>query len=496
MRPSHLSTAFLTSFLLGIFSLYWWQQSSYPPLVWILLGLICLAGFFCIFIRVILIAASLGLAIAFLAVMRTTHLPTPATIDYYANISKVSIKGIISDEPDRRPLSVRYTIEAHTLETANGDIMPVSGRVLVTDTRAWPLYKYGDAVIVRGVLEKPGNRAEFRYDRYLSVRGIYSVISFAQIGLEQESAGGVMLLRRLLDIKEWFESSINRLQPEPHASLLAGLLTGSRRGIPKHLLEDFNNTGLTHLIAISGYNITIVIALIMGLLFWLPLRRRFVPAIIAIILFTVFVGASASVVRAAIMGILGLLALQAGRQRHALLGILWTLFLMLLWNPKYLWYDASFQLSFLAVIGVTFLTPVLERSLSFLPKILWVRETLFLTIAAQLVAIPWVAVLFGRFSLLAPVANILVAPFVPLAMLFGFLAAMLSPIWFTGGLLISYLAWGCLEVVILVAQGFANIPYASLNNVNFSMQLLVLYYMALGLLLLWAHRRIELGIRN
>ena len=265
---------------------------------------------------------------------------------------------------------------------------------------------------------------------------------------------------------------------------MAGLLTGSRRGIPEHLMNDFNVTGLTHIIAISGYNITIVIAVISGMLFWLPLKVRFFPSIVAIIAFTLFVGASAAVVRASIMGILGLLALQTGRQSEVRLTILWTLFFMLLWNPKYLWYDAGFQLSFLAVLGLVEIAPYLDPLFKHIPKTLGIREALQMTIAAQISAVPLILFLFGRLSLIAPIANLMVAPFIPLAMLFGFFGTVTSFLWFPLGQLIGYIGWGCLEWIILVAHTLANLPFASIELGKISGITISIYYVALGLLVL------------
>ena len=233
---------------------------------------------------------------------------------------------------------------------------------------------------------------------------------------------------------------------------MAGLLTGSRKGIPADLMESFNATGLTHIIAISGYNITIVIAIMSSLLFWLPLRWRFVPSILAIAIFTLFVGASAAVVRAAIMGILGLIALRSERISNVRLTLLWTAFFMLLWNPKYLWYDAGFQLSFLSVIGLVEIGPKLERYFTKVPQLLGIREALQMTVAAQISTAPLILFLFGRVSLISPIANVLVAPAIPFAMLFGFVGTALSFVWFFGGQLFAYLGWACLTWIICIAE--------------------------------------------
>ena len=483
---SHLSYSFLIGFLTTLFLLQWWQQASYvlPTAV-----LLVLFVFFVILLHRRItawyfIAAILGTLTAFASVARTTHVPTLRTVDTYATDEYITIHGEIVAEPDKRPMKTKYTIDVSNLITASGRTIPVVGKILATDHRQWPEYEYGDTVEVRGTLEKPDQIETFHYDRYLSRYDIYAVMYRA--GLRPLNPNPNRSPYRLLfKIKSRFESQINRLYAEPHASFMAGLLTGSRRGIPANVLADFGTTGLTHIIAISGYNITIVIAMISGALFWLPLKWRFVPAILAIIAFTIFVGASAAVVRAAIMGILGLLALQCGRQYDVRLAILWTAFFMLAWNPKQLWYDAGFQLSFFAVLGLTELGPLLNRWFARVPSVLGIREALQMTCAAQIAAVPLIVFLFGRFSLVAPFANVLVAPFIPLAMLFGFAGTMLSFVAFFPGQLIAYLGWGCLEWIIQISKMLAEIPYASIDTPRMHGIVMGMYYVGL-LILIWS----------
>jgi len=157
---------------------------------------------------------------------------------------------------------------------------------------------------------------------------------------------------------------------------------------------------------------------------------------------------------------------------------------MLIWNPKYLWYDAGFQLSFLAVLGLTELSPHLDRLFQRVPKILGIREALQMTIAAQLTAVPLIVVLFGQLSLVAPIANVLVAPAIPPAMLFGFIGTILSTIWFPLGQLFAFLAWACLQWIVIVATALAYVPFASVETPAVGTMLVVLYYGGLVLLLL------------
>ena len=499
----------------------------YPREVWVILGLMGLLGIAVTLLRctgtsvrdgsgVLLLCMVAGAAFSFLRVAHTTHVSAPSSIESYASegcrehkCPELVLRGFISDEPDRRPMQTRYTVEVSSLDTPSpfrgkgwatrdDTLISVTGRVLVTDFAPWPRHAYGDEVRVRGVLERPGQivdstlrsnsgsptgspQAEFAYDRYLSRYDIYSVMPRASV--ETISRGhGYPLLAFLYAIKSRFEAALNRLLPEPHASFMAGLLTGSRRGIPQHLLRDFQATGLTHIIAISGYNISIVIAVITSCLFFLPLRWRFLPSLLAIGAFTLFVGASPSVVRAAIMGGIGLLALQTGRQKHALIAILLTAVLMTAWNPKVLWYDLGFQLSFLSVLGLSLLAPLLAPLCARVPSILGFRESLQMTLAAQLAAVPLIVLAFGQFSLVAPLANLLVAPLIPLAMLFGFLGTIVSFVFPFAGLLLAYPGWGALELIIRITAFLAAFPHAVLR-VSISMGLVILYYAGLLLLL-------------
>ena len=483
---SHLAYTCTGSFIVCTFVLQWFQQSSYGHAPHVLL----LIGWILLYIKryttlQYITAGCVGVSLALLCVARTTHVPTETTIDTFAREEFVTLQGVIAAEPDRRPMQTKYTVEVSQLEVGSGRWVDVSGRILATDKRQWPEFKYGDAVTVRGTLEKPGLIDTFHYDKYLSRFNIYAVIYRASLASLDSLASSASFPRMLFQMKHTFESHTNKLYSEPHASFMAGLLTGSRRGIPEKLMEEFNVTGLTHIIAISGYNITIVITVISGLLFWLPLRWRFGPAVIAIIAFTLFVGASPAVVRASIMGILGLMALQSGRQSHTRLAVMWTLVGMLLWNPKFLWYDAGFQLSFLAVVGLMELGPLLDPLFARVTTVLGIRESLQMTIAAQLSAVPLIVLLFGRLSLIAPIANLLVAPAIPIAMLFGFVATIISYVSVNLALLPAYIGWAALEWVVLVSHYLSRVPLASVDMPEMNVWVIVGYYFGLSFLVYW-----------
>jgi len=218
---------------------------------------------------------------------------------------------------------------------------------------------------------------------------------------------------------------------------------------------------------------------VMWALGFLARRTRFWVAIGSIVLFTLFVGASPSVVRAAIMGILGLVALNTGRQSNIHLTVLWTAFFMILYNPKILWWDAGFQLSFAAVLGLIYVAPLFKKYTEKLPSAFGAREAIIMTMSAQVMALPIILYDFGRLSLIAPLSNLLVAFAIPPAMLFGFAAVILSYLFFPLAMLLAYVAWGILSYILKVIEISAAIPYASVNWPGTQVWMIVGYYVLL-----------------
>ena len=426
------------------------------------------------------------------------HHVTSGQVDFY-NGQKVELIGMITETDVRRD-KAKYTINAEAL-IAN-DQCPISndqlkivncklkigGNVLISVNK-YPQFNYGDKVKVYGELKAPEEFDGFDYGNYLSRYGVYSVMYYPKIEVLEVGQGNWFW-----SVMSWaqnkFLSQINKLLPEPHASFEAGLLVGARKGIPDELIQKFNITGLTHIIAISGYNITIIIVFVMWALSAIPRRIGFVVAIGSIVLFTLFVGASPAVVRASVMGILGLIALNYGRQSNINLTILWAAAFMVLWNPKILWWDVGFQLSFAAVLGLIYVSPLFDKYAEKLPKTFGIREALQMTLSAQVMALPIIVYNFERLSLIAPIANLLVAFAIPPAMLFGFVAVVLSFFSVTLGLIPAYINWGILTYIIKVIETMASVPYASVNIKGMSVWFMIIYYAALiGFLVFMVRRR-------
>lgn len=478
LTPSHIAYALLGSFLAALFLLQWHQRAFYPWPLWTGALLPAVIGaLYSKARRALCIASSVGIFCALGAVMRTTHVETVNTPDHYAQQSVV-VEATVGGPPDIRDYDVRYTLHAKQLTTASGGTLQVSGNILAIDRAGWPLYAPGDSVRATGTLERPEAFDTFAYDRYLSRYGIYVLMRGARLTLIAPR-DHVSVSALLQQSRESVEAQINALFPEPHAALLTGLLTGVRRGLPDDILEDFRRTGLTHILAISGYNITIILALAGSALFFLPFRRRLPFAVIAVTAFVLFVGAGSPVVRAAIMGVIGLLALQTGRPYHARLALLWSASIMLWFNPKLLWYDAGFQLSFLAVAGLTETGADIQRWCRFLPQRFAIREAFATTLAAQIAVVPWSVLQFQSLSLIAPLANIAVAPLIPPAMLLGALSVLGGMIFSPLGMLLCIPAWLLLEAIVRINALLAAVPGASVGIAWLNTAWLAAYYLLL-----------------
>ena len=424
------------------------------------------------FIGLALFGLLIGMSRWFLSV----HEPSSKDLDHY-NGQKLSLRGVIEVVDIRRD-QAKYTLNIKGEK---------EGKLLVTLPK-YPKYNYGDELEVYGDLQAPGEFNGFNYGDYLSRFHIYSVMYKPYVKrLDQKQ--GSLFWSAMSWAQNKFLQQINYLFPEPYASFEAGLLVGARKGIPPDLMEKFNITGLTHIIAISGYNITIIIVFVMWALGRLPRMTGFAVAVACIILFTLFVGASPAVVRASIMGILGLIALNYGRQNNIHLTILWSAVLMVLWNPKILVYDVGFQLSFAAVMGLIYVAPHFEKYSQKLPQAFGVREAIVMTLAAQVMALPIIVYNFERLSIISPISNLLVAFAIPPAMAFGFAAVLISFLSPSLALIPAYITSIILEYIIKVIEITAKVPYASIDLPGMTLLMMIVYYLFLIVGLFYIHLR-------
>lgn len=402
---------------------------------------------------------------------------------------KVAVTGVVAAPPEIKNGAQYLILEAEKLEHEAG-VLAVRGKVLVK-TGVYPSFDYPDRLLARGLLQKPADFEGFAYGEFLAKDGIYAVMyrpAVDRVDREGEGAddgsglteaagrwffGGIYFLKAL--IKEKIETFLG----EPAAGIALGLLIGARASIPREILDDFQQTGLTHILAISGYNITLIInvfALIMG---GAGRRSRFWVTFLMIFCFAVLTGLSASVVRASIMGGLAVFAAYLGRKGSGLQMLLFSGFLMVAANPLILLRDISFQLSFLSTAGLLILLPLMEDKFAGLPPV--IGESLSVTLAVTVFTTPIILMNFARFSLVSPFANVLFLPLIPLIMTMSFAVFVFSMLFVPIAQLFGAAAWLLIEILLTGVGAVAKIPFAGVEVGGFGPFMAAAYYAILFL---------------
>ncbi len=397
------------------------------------------------------------------------------------------VTGVLADPPDERDTYTNLRIHVTEVFTG-GKILPVDGLLLA---RILPggEWHYGDVVRLRGHLKTPPEYEDFSYRDYLARQGILTYTPDAAIW-KMPTTDGNPALRLVFAFKEHAIDHIYSMFPEPEASLLAGILLGNDNGLPATLQEAYQNTGTAHIIAISGFNIAIIAGLFIALFSRLfgPRRGAF-AAIAGITVYTILVGATPSVVRAALMGGLAIFARQLGRRQVGLNTLTASAAFMAVINPQVLW-DVSFQLSFAATLGLILYAQPLQEWLTRLLASRLPAKTarriaapvgmyMLFTLAAQLTTLPIVAYQFKRISLISILANPLILPVQPALMVLAGLAVLLSFLYLPLGQLVGWAAWPFAAYTNRAVEFFNRLPHSVVNLGDFSFLFVVIFYILL-----------------
>ena len=303
---------------------------------------------------------------------------------------------------------------------------------------------------------------EFEYKNFLLSKWIYFKSYLPYIEniwyIDQN-----IILEKIDFIREKSLDIIYKIYPENEAIFLGGILLWARESLSQDIKDNFNNSWLTHFIAVSWFNITILVIFFSYLLKFFPLVFRTVAISLIIISFTFLVWDTAPVIRASIMWLLAYFILVSWRKWDSFTLISLTSFLMVLFSPFILNYDVSFALSFLAVIGIIYTWDFWKKVFKFMPETLAIREAFILTMSAMVFTLPIMLFSFGQFSLVAPITNVLVAWTIPIAMLLWFISILLyllNPIlWFISW----YLAWLFLKWDMIIVKYFWELDYSVLK---------------------------------
>lgn len=467
-------------FLAGVF-LAWFTDFGLALGLWVFM--VALATIALTRERYALLAFCLLVGVG-LGIVRYVIIPAPPTVrDSTLN----SYVGDVIQEPKEGESGAGFFVQL----VATGTQPSLK---IYTSTFISPDIQYGDRVEIRGKLVNARTeKAPEYWKAYLQTQGIAYEIKNAQI-IKIESGHGNPMFSALLSFKKFITSKITDNIPEPEAALLAGILLGAKSSLGNELTDQFNKVGVSHIIALSGFNITIIasgIAYVFEQSKFLPFTAGIYTSGILIILFVLMTGASASAVRAAVMAMILLLARKEGRTYDAGTALIVAAIVMVLWNPLVLIDDFGFQLSFLAAIGIIYLMPILDLKCKKFPNPFKLKEILLGTISAEAMVMPLIIYKTGVGSLISLIANALILPIVPILMTLGFILIIVAPFGYYVALPIAWLNYIFLLYIISVVRFLYHVPYAFILLPSASVSLILLWYLFMIYVMLKHHAKVH-----
>ncbi|MCD4756070.1 ComEC family competence protein [bacterium] len=333
-----------------------------------------------------------------------------------------------------------FLIETEDISKSKGDkqevVFKYNGMRGVGYVNWFENIKIGDVCEVYGELSVPENFQDFDYRGYLRNKDIFlygNRLRFGECKYEMNyssvSSYALALKRGLREFRDILSRNIDMNMPEPQSSLLIGILFGSERAFSDGFESYLRISGTTHIIAASGYNVTVLILLCSRLFGFLKKESSLVFSLVIIWLFCIFSGLGASILRATVMGSITILALISGNVRNIHILIPTGILILILINPKVL-FDIGFQLSILATLGLVYLMPsiaeCIKRILGVKGVLDWVQDYFLSTLSCTLATLPVSISIFGKVSLVSVFANVLILPLTGSTMLYGVVALVFS----------------------------------------------------------------------
>ncbi len=287
----------------------------------------------------------------------------------------------------------------------------------------------------------------------------------------------------LVRVKNNFDNGLTNALPKPANQFMEGIILGNRSGLPTDIQDELNRIGLAHIIAVSGYNLTILIIILHKTMCTKWKWLLMISSLWMIVGFVLLTGAVASIVRAGVMSGLFVVFHYYGKRLSAAYALALTALITILINPAYLLSDLGWQLSFAALAGIVFFADPIKQ---LLPKRLpLLSEIIAVTLAAQILTIPLIAFTFGQLSLIAPLSNLLIMPFIPLLMAVGLAAGFVGMIFPNMASIIFAPLNVLVRWLLELVSYLANLHFAALDIARPSLLLLLSYYgVVLGAMLI------------
>jgi len=403
----------------------------------------------------------------------------------------VTIKGYATSEPQIKGEKASFILKVEGIKRGNSnDFEKVKGKMLLTTLKKEEesLLHYGNELICSGTLYQPKgvrNPGGFDYRRYLAGKGVgATMFSYPYAIKAGEAVRGNFAVRLGINLQKRIVNVIEKSLPQQQAGLLNGILIGYREGLSEEVQEAFSSAGLTHIMAVSGANISFILLPAAFLLKKLKVRKRIanIALIFLILLFMLITGFEPSVLRASVMACILLIAGILYREPDVYAAIAVSCIILLSVSPCML-FDVGFQLSYGATVSIVMLYKNVKawfenicikgKRIS-LPK--WAKESLAATISAQLGVLPLTVLYFNKLSLISVFSNLMAVPMLELITILGMIMAVAGQFSLFISRLIGYINSVFLSGVLYITRLTSGIPYASVRTVTPSVIFVVIYY--------------------
>jgi len=424
---------------------------------------------------------ALALATAMLAVARVELPPADAAAETRAAAlvgATAAISGHVID--DARPVGGGGEVLVEPTRILIGPTQIAGAGNLLVRWRGPSEPAFGDIVVATGKLDPPRNMPDFDRRAYLGRRHVYLEMQATSFDVKASGAG---IARLAAWLRARFTGAVNAAVSPPHAAVLMGIVLGIKHGIPTQLEQALIATGLIHLLVLSGLKVAVFARTVRAALLPVLGRSATWPVLGLIGLYCLVGGATPAAVRASAMAALALAAAHVGRPSHVWTSLATTAAAMLGWSPELAW-DVGFQLSFAGTAAIILLTPAIARRVTVLPHVL--REPFAVTCAAQVGTLPMMATDFHVLSAIAPVANALTLPVLPVLIGAGFLISVLG---FAPDLarMVAIPITGLVAYVEQVGYLLARVPGAAVAVPSFPTWMGLAYYSGIAPAIAGAH---------
>lgn len=441
------------------------------------------------------ICMSLLACIIIFARYQNADFDNPFLKELFLRNEKVELEGTIISDPENKKTYWRYEVLIKNSSSKN------DAKILVKEKSVEPTSPtYGDHIRFIAKLSKPKliegkDGRDFDYEYFLQKDDIFYLADIEQVETVATNQANP-LTHFLYKVKKSFMQNIENVLPSPYAFLATGLVISGKGSLDKELQEQFQKVGLIHIVVLSGSNVSIIGEAISKCFSFLPKLWGGIFGSIGIILFGMMTGGGATVYRSVIMSIIGIYTRLSGRTNSGLISLMVAGVCMLIHNPKLLLHDPSFQLSFMATLGLIFLASPIEE---FLKRTIGnIKKTnihipsglislISTCIATQIFTLPFIIKFSGIVSLVALPTNIVVLPFIPCTMLFVFLTGAVSFMSPVVAYLPAFVSYVFLKIELLIVGYFSSLSFSAITVPNISTSIFAILYFLIFLLVIIAN---------